>query len=300
MQSKLSLGPVLFNWSPEQWRDFYFQVADEAPVDTVYIGEVICSKRAPLFEPVLEEVVTRLTEAGKQLIFSTLSETASAVDRRLVERTASADEFFIEANDASALEYLEGKPHAIGPHINTFNEESLEFFAENGAKIISLSPEIPKQGIKELAGFAEKLDIELEVQIYGRMGLALSARCYSARAHNRTKDTCQFICDKDLDGMVIETMEGRPFLAINGIQTMSYSCLNLAGEISELQNMGIPRYRISPHSIGTIETCKTFRDLLDGKTSPEKAVEEMKQNTIDAPFSNGFYHDKSGYDWQQA
>ena len=48
--AKLTLGPVLFNWAPEAWRDFYFRIADEAPVSTVYLGEAICSKRAPLFE----------------------------------------------------------------------------------------------------------------------------------------------------------------------------------------------------------------------------------------------------------
>ena len=31
--SELTLGPVLFNWEPERWRDFYFRIADEAPVD---------------------------------------------------------------------------------------------------------------------------------------------------------------------------------------------------------------------------------------------------------------------------
>ncbi|MET3221923.1 hypothetical protein ABIF35_002710 [Bradyrhizobium japonicum] len=27
---QLSLGPVLYNWAPERWRDFYFRIADEA------------------------------------------------------------------------------------------------------------------------------------------------------------------------------------------------------------------------------------------------------------------------------
>ena len=49
-RSELTLGPVLFNWQPEAWRDFYFRIADEAPVTAVYLGEVVCFKRAPLFE----------------------------------------------------------------------------------------------------------------------------------------------------------------------------------------------------------------------------------------------------------
>lgn len=38
----LTLGPVLFNWAPDNWRDFYFRIADEAPIDAVYVGEVVC------------------------------------------------------------------------------------------------------------------------------------------------------------------------------------------------------------------------------------------------------------------
>jgi len=43
-----SLGPCLFNWKPEKLRDFYFRIADEADVDCVHLGEVVCFKRAGL------------------------------------------------------------------------------------------------------------------------------------------------------------------------------------------------------------------------------------------------------------
>jgi collagenase-like PrtC family protease len=64
-RSELTLGPVLFNWQPEAWRDFYFRIADEAPVTAVYLGEVVCFKRAPLFETYLAEVAARLRTARK-------------------------------------------------------------------------------------------------------------------------------------------------------------------------------------------------------------------------------------------
>ena len=112
---EMTLGPILFNWPPEQWRDFYFRIADEAPVATVYLGEVICAKRAPLFEPQLEAVATRLTAAGKTVVFSTLSEVMSKQDRRLVESVCAEQSGAVEANDASALEVLRGRPHHIGP-----------------------------------------------------------------------------------------------------------------------------------------------------------------------------------------
>ncbi len=297
MTPQLTLGPVLYNWAAESWRDFYFQVADEAPVDTVFLGEVVCSKRAALFDSYLEEVVTRLDRSGKNLVFSTLAEVTSNIDRRAMERVATSHEFFIEANDASALWHLDGRPHAIGPYMNVYNEDSLEFFANNGACSICLPPEIPASGIAALGRQAGELGVELEVQVYGRIPLALSARCYHARAHDLTKDSCQFICDRDPDGMVLQTLEGRPFLAINGIQTQSYTCLNLAGELDELSSSGISRFRISPQSTGTVEVTETFHALLNKELSPAEASVCLQECGLDAPFSNGFYHQQPGFEW---
>jgi len=59
--SALTLGPILFNWKPERRRDFYFRIADEAPIDCVYIGEVVCSKREPFFVDDLDAIA----EGGK-------------------------------------------------------------------------------------------------------------------------------------------------------------------------------------------------------------------------------------------
>lgn len=297
MTSQLTLGPVLYNWAPERWRDFYFQVADEMPVDTVFLGEVVCSKRAPLFDPFFESVVKRLENAKKKLVFSTLAEVVSGIDRRLIERVAASEEYFIEANDVSALSYLEGRAHAIGPYMNVYNEDGLTFFAENGARSICLPPELPKSGIAALGKTARELGLVLEIQVYGRIPLALSARCYHARAHDRTKDSCQFICDRDPDGMVVHTLEGRPFLTINGIQTMSYTCLNLAGELDELSAAGISQFRISPQSTGTLSVTETFLDVVNKKVSAAAATATLHECGISVPFSNGFYHQQAGFEW---
>ena len=66
--AELTLGPNPFNWAPGQWRDFYFRIADEAPVAAVYLGETICSKRAPLLADVYETVAERLRNAGKTVL----------------------------------------------------------------------------------------------------------------------------------------------------------------------------------------------------------------------------------------
>ena len=59
--TKLTLGPLLFNWTAEQRRDFYARIADEAPVDTVYLGEVVCPKRLPFFQGDLPDIAERLS-----------------------------------------------------------------------------------------------------------------------------------------------------------------------------------------------------------------------------------------------
>ena len=108
-----------------------------------------------------------------------------------------------------------------------------------------------------------KLGVTIEVQVFGRLPLALSARCYHARAHGRTKDSCQFICNVDPDGMTLRTLEDKPFLTVNGIQTLSHDYLNLIGELADLQAMGVTRFRLSPHSCDMVEVATIFRDVLD-------------------------------------
>lgn len=294
---ELTLGPVLFNWRPEVWRDFYFRIADEAPIAAVYLGEIICSKRAPLFEPQIEAVVSRLSDAGKTVVFSTLTEVMSRVDRKLVESVTPTEAFMVEANDASALLALQGRPHAIGPYMNVYNERTLAVLARNGARNICLPVELPAAAISALCAEAARTKVTVEVLVFGRMPLALSARCYHARAHGRTKDSCQFVCENDPDGMELRTLEDAPFLAVNGIQTLSYEYLNLTGELGELADMGVGRFRLSPHSGDMVEVASLFRAVLDGRLSPADAAHRMDALKPPGPFCNGFYHGKPGFAW---
>src|SRR5690606_30757995 len=104
-----------------------------------------------------------------------------------------------------------GRPHRIGALLNVYNEETMAWLAGQGATHFSLLNELPRSVIAVLAAKGRELGTGVEVQVFGRASLALSARCYHARAHDRTKDNCQFVCEEDPDGMPLATMDGQPF-----------------------------------------------------------------------------------------
>lgn len=293
---ELTLGPILFHWPEDKWRDFYYKIADEAPIDTVFIGETVCAKRAVFTEPYYDDVAQRLTRAGKKVVFSTLGEVTVKLDRRCVESVCSLENVLIEANDASSLWALTGKPHAVGPLVNTYNNETLSYLAKNGAIRFSLPPEIPRDSIARLCHAGGKKKPLIEVQVYGRVPLALSARCYHARAHGYTKDSCQFVCGKDPDGMALHTLSGKPFLCINGVETMSYTCLNLLQEIPDLIKIGVGSLRLSPHDHDMTMVAQIFDNVITGKEEAASAIGKLSKIS-GFLFSNGFYHKKEGFRW---
>ncbi len=293
-KAKLTLGPVLFNWPVEKWRDFYFEIADEASVDSVNIGEVVCSKRLPFFEPVIADVIERLQGAGKEVVMSTLALIMSKREMGIVRDLAAIDDILVEANDVSTATLLAGKPHTVGPFLNIYNEGTLGFFAKAGARRVCLPVELPAATMKVLGAAAEKEGPELEVLAFGRLPLAISARCYHARHHDLHKDNCQYVCSNDTDGMDLDTLDGDPFLAVNGTQTMSYTCNNLLGELAEMQAMDINRFRLSPQDVDMVGVAQVFRETLDGKMSAEEGLDKLEYLADGLEFSNGYFHDREG------
>jgi collagenase-like PrtC family protease len=293
MAVKLTLGPVLFNWTPEKWRDFYFQIADEAPVDIVYVGEVVCSKRMPFFAEVFPDVLDRLKKAGKEIVFSSLAMVMNKREAGAMRELAEDKTFIIEANDISALPPLQGRDHVIGPYINVYNEETLKYLAQHGARRFCLSPEIPFAAVEILTEEGKKHKAEVEVQVFGRMPLALSARCYHARAHKLTKDNCRFVCGKDPDGMMLKTLDDQPFLAVNGIQTLSDGYLNLADKMGEMQTVGVNHFRLSPQDCDMVQVARYYRNVADGKTVSQKIEKILPK----IHFLNGYYDGREGHRW---
>ncbi|MFL0693007.1 MAG: U32 family peptidase [Agrobacterium tumefaciens] len=293
--SELTLGPVYYLWDGPKWRDFYFQIADEAPVDRVILGETVCSKRQHFIEPHLAEVVERLERAGKSVAFSSLALVTLERESRMVRDLIETSDHRIEVNDLSAINLIKGRRHLVGPLVNVYNGPTARLLAQRGAERICLPPELPFGSIAKIATDAP--DVTLEVMVFGRMPLAISARCAHARSKGRIKDNCQFVCGEEPDGLPVKTLDRQSFLVLNGVQTMSHTCQLLLSELQDLQAAGVKSFRLSPQDCDMARIAAIFQDTLSGSVEPEEAMALIGLSYPAAKFSNGFHHAREGAAW---
>ena len=290
--TELTLGPCLFNWSEADWRDFYFKVADEGDFDLVYIGEPVCSKRLPFRNNVLPDILDRMESAGKKVILSTLALVTTKAERKTLAEQCEQDMWMVEANDLTALAFLKGRDYVIGPYINIYNEATIQSLTARGAVRFVLPAEVPAETAAQLIKAAPEPKYEL--QVFGRLPLALSARCYHARLHHLSKDSCRFVCELDPDGRDVNSLAGQPFLAVNGIQTMSYGSQLLLEELPALADAGINAFRLSPHTGDMLGVARNFREVMAGRMDAGEARAKISALMPNHAFVNGFIHAQPG------
>ena len=290
---KLSLGPLQYYWPRQRVLDFYAAVA-AMPVDTVYVGETVCSRRHELRHEDWLGIARDLTAAGKEAVFSTLTLVESESDLKALRRIVANGEFLVEANEMGAVRLLaEAKlPFVAGPTLNVFNGHTLNLLAGMGARRWMLPPEA---GRETLAGLQRERPAGMgtEVFAHGRLPLAYSARCFTARRFNLQKDSCEFRCLDFPEGLDLKTREGEPFLALNGIQTQSAKTYNLLREVPALAAAGIDLLRVSPQPEGTAEVLALFRQAMEGAVAPAAAW-DAAQPWLPHGACNGFWHGQPG------
>ncbi|MCR6497489.1 U32 family peptidase [Shinella sp. CPCC 101442] len=294
-RAALSLGPVYYLWDGPKWRDFYFRIADEAAVEYVTLGETVCSKRQHFSEPHVAEVIERLEAAGKEVTLSTLAMVTLERESRQVRDLIRDSVHAVEANDLSALGLLKGQPHSIGPLVNVYNAATARTLAARGANTICLPPELPATSVHRMLEAMPGFSFELFA--FGRMPLAISARCAHARSKGLTKDNCQFICGGDPDGLPLRTLDRQSFLVLNGVQTMSSSCAVLLDDLAPLVDAGLSRIRLSPQDCDMVRVAALYRTVLDGRMDGEEALVELAKAYPGVRFSNGFLHQQEGAAW---
>lgn len=290
-QIGLTLGPLFFHWPPDRLRSFYNHIADEAPVERVHIGEVVCGKRMPFSDRVWPEIIERLERAGKEVVLSTLAAPATVQERRAIEELCTADRL-VEINDITALPARNGKPFVSGPFFNVYNEAAARFLIRHGATTICPPVELSLETVGAIA--AGSHGAEFEIFAFGRLPLALSGRCYHARFHGLHKDSCQFTCEQDPDGLAVDTLDDQPFLAINGVQTLSAQVHAVLVDQAELTAFGIDRLRLSPHGSDMAEVARIYRSFLDGRYDSDEARFLLSGLNLPGMLVDGYAHGRAG------
>ena len=287
----LTIGPIAFFWTAGQVAEFYRAVA-QGPASRVVIGEWVCSKRLPFWQPEIPTAVNCLLAAGKEVALSTLALITLKRERRQTEDLLDTG-LPVEIADLSALHHLpEGAPFWVGPTVNVYNEGTLDWLARRGATRICLPPELPLASVAKLAAAGRAAGVAVEVWGHGRAPLAISGRCYHARLHDRAKDSCQFVCAEDPDGRTLETLDGRRFLTVNGVQTLGHAHTTVAGQIAALEAAGVSSIRLSPQTGDFTALTGFYADLL---ASPRPdAQEALRRLMPGAELAQGFLDGRAG------
>lgn len=284
---KLSLGPLQYFWPRERTLAFYRE-AIHWPVDIVYLGETVCSKRRELRTADWLALAEELAASGKQIVLSTLALIEAESELSVLDRQISHGGFWIEANDLSAVQLCKekGRPFVAGPTLNVYNHRALAMLGEDGLRRWVPGVEQGRTLVGELKDgvLADGGSMpELEVIAWGRLPLSFSARCFTARALDVPKDQCGFRCIDYPDGMPMATREGRPFLRINGISVQGEEITDLGPELPELRALGVDILRLYPQAEGMEAIVRHFDAARSASEAPARIGER-----------NGYWHGEPG------
>ncbi len=275
---KLSLGPILYYWPKKQVHEFY-ENATEMEVDVIYMGETVCAKRRELSAKDWISLAKTVSESGKQVVLSTLALIAAESELKTLKVLVENGDLLVEANDMGGVQMLSERnlPFVCGPSINIYNARTLAYLTSKGMQRWVMPVELSRDTLATMlteynasavGGVSQdNKAVETEVYAWGRLPLAYSARCFTARHHDLPKDNCQLKCIDDPSGIPVHSQEGGEVFTINGIQTLSGKIYNLEAELTRMQSIGVDIVRISPDLNQTAEIVARFNNALCGETA---------------------------------
>lgn len=295
---KLTAGPILTYWPRRTVIDFYAALAD-TPIDTVTLGEIVCSRRHEMKLDDWLDLARDLAATGKEVVIGSQALIESEAELRTLRRIvdgAGRDTYLVEAGDAAALRLLAGRaPFVCGPHVNVYSRPALDELVALGAERWVPPVELTVEAIAAVA--QPETMLEVEMFAFGRLPLAMSARCFTARHHGVNRDDCGFRCIDHPDGLTLRTQEGEPFLALNGLQTQSARVQCLLGWGRALATAGISRLRLSPTAHDFAAVIDLFHRVFVQGDDADVALAELRTLALPGAFADGFAHGAAGHAW---
>lgn len=243
----ITLGPVQYYWDRTSINQFYAHWLN-SPLSSIYLGEVVCGKRHQLKPADWIELARELAgSCDKEIILSTLTLLESNADLNSVRKLCDNEGLKVEANDVSAIQFLSEKklPFVAGPAINIYNAQCLSYLMGLGLQRWVVPVELSQQQLSAILQQCQRSP-EVEVLAWGRLPLAYSARCFTARHHKINKDQCQYLCQQYPAGLQLRSQESQQLFTLNGIATLSGEPVNLLNDLHTLAQTGVTHLRISP------------------------------------------------------
>jgi collagenase-like PrtC family protease len=295
----LSVGPVLTYWPRRALIEFYARIA-ESPARSVCLGEIVCSRRHEMKVDDWLALARDLAAGGKEVVLCGQALIETDAELRTLRRLTDNGEFLVEANDAAALHQLSGRPFVIGPHVNVYSAPALDELAALGAVRWVPPIELPVEALPGVNPRERQPRIDTEFFAFGRMPLALSARCFTARHYGLNRDECEFRCMEHPDGLLLKTQEGEPFLTLNGLQTQSARVQCLLGMRDALAGAGVTRVRLSPVARDFERVIEAFDQVFNRGADVRSSLAELLSLGLPGPPADGYARRRPGFEWSHA
>ncbi|NBM01809.1 U32 family peptidase [Proteus sp. G2671] len=283
---KYALGSVLYYWQKETLETFY-EKAKQCDADIIYLGETVCSKRREIKPQDWINLAKEVAKSGKQVVLSTLALLQAPSELKEIAKLVDNGEFLVEAHDFGVINilYERNLPFVAGHGLNCYNAYALRLLYKQGMIRWCMPVELSREWLNNLLIQCEELAIrdkfEVEVLAYGHLPLAYSARCFTARSENRSKDDCETCCQKYPQGREVLSQENQQVFVLNGIQTQSGYCYNLGNDLASMAGL-VDIIRLSPESDTIFDTLQQFRQNEQGQQ----------------PLTTIHHHDCNGY-WRK-
>ena len=293
MSLKLSLGAIQYYWPKQTVFAWYDRIAD-TDADIIYLGETVCARRHELRLADWLAIADNLAASGKEVLLASQTLLESESDLKRLRKIAKQARYPIEANDMGAVKLARdhGHPFVAGSSLNLYNEHTLALVRRLGAYRWQPPAELSRDKLATLLA-ASADPGETELFAWGKIPLAYSSRCFTARHYNLNKDNCQFRCLEHPHGMSMDTREKTPFLTINGIQTMSHGSQCLLAHHADIAALGVGILRLSPQLEHMAEIISLHRQTLDGSIAAADALRELAPLALGA-LVDGYWHGNPG------